>query len=411
MGDLFLVNRRKFLITSGAATFTLALGRLARAEEAAPFRIGALNPVTGAGSPYGSGMQTAIHIGADQVNAAGGAAGRKFEVYAEDTQTSSDAAVRAAKKLLQVNNVDAILGTWSSSVSLAVLPLTLGANKIEMNTSGAPEISTIDKKDLVWRYQGSGKAIGVAFAKAAEREGFKRVATMAYDNPSGRGNIGNFIKDWEEMGHKVITSLVYEPKQTSYRSEIQKVLASNPDAIVMSGYLPDTTIIMREWYQMGGTNKWIIPGWAAGTKLVENVGANVLQNVYAIDLMPDTQGDAYQNLNGEYEKKMGEAAKENPYATMCYDMVITLGLAIEHAGAKADDLTIVKSIRPVVNPPGTKVSSFAEGKKLLQSGKKINYEGASGPLDFDEYGDPRPNYSVSALKNGQWQLQYTVSSS
>jgi branched-chain amino acid transport system substrate-binding protein len=58
-------------------------------------------------------------------------------------------------------------------------------------------------------------------------------------------------------------------------------------------------------------------------------------------------------------------------------------------------------MRPVNNPPGTKVSSFAEGKKLLEAGQKINYEGASGPLDFDEKGDVKALFKLSVIKGGQ----------
>lgn len=411
MSTKLLMKRRQVLKAGGAAATALTLGRVSwAAGDAKPFVIGALNPITGAGSAYGSGMQYAIQFAADEVNAAGGAAGRMLKVIGADTQTSADAAVRAAKKLMQVDNVDAILGTWSSSVSVAVVPMTLDANMLEMNVSGAPELSTMDKKDLVWRYQGSGKAIGTAFARAAKKLNFKRIATMAYDNPSGRGNIGAFIDNWKAMGGNILGSVIYQPKQTSYRAELQKILAYQPEAIVASGYVPDTTIIMREWYQMGGTNKWIIPGWAAGAKLINAVGANVLKGVYAVDLIPDMQGGAYKQLNAKYQQKMGEPASENPYANMCYDMVISLALAIQRAGADADDLTIAKSMRPVANPPGQKVTSFADGKKLLEAGKEINYEGASGPLDFDKYGDPRPNYGVSAIADGKWAVQFTVSS-
>lgn len=64
-----------------------------------------------------------------------------LEVLAEDTQTTPDAAVLAAKKLIEVNGVNAILGTWSSGISLAVMPLTAAGIPL-MNTSGAPPISS-----------------------------------------------------------------------------------------------------------------------------------------------------------------------------------------------------------------------------------------------------------------------------
>jgi branched-chain amino acid transport system substrate-binding protein len=400
------LGRRPFLITAGASALALSLAPRTRA--AAPYRIGALNPVTGAGSPYGSGMQTAILLAADEVNQAGGAAGRTLEVIAEDTQTSPESAVLAAKKLIEVNRVDAILGTWSSGVSLAVMPLTDAADVILMNTSGAPSISTEDQRDLVWRFQATNDRFGAAFAEIAKREGVERPATMAFNNASGRGNADGFKKAWEAMGNEVVAAVVYEPDQPSYRSEVQQILAADPDLIVMGSYLPDTTIILREWYQMGGTNGWIIPGWAANPQLVENVGAELLDGVFSVDMVPNIEGEAFARLNESYQAKAGQPAGDNVYATMAYDMVISLALAIQHAGTDAGNLEIVQSIRSVANPEGTAVTGFAEGKKLLEQGEEINYEGASSRLDFDEYGDVTPDFGVSTLEDGKWVRQFVV---
>ena len=146
-------TRRAFLAVGAGLAAVAAAPRLAFAQATGTFRIGSLCPISGGGSSYGSGMQKAIEIAVAEVNAAGGAGGRKLELYSEDSQTKPEAAVLAAKKLIEVNKVQAILGTWSSGVTLAVMPLTDAANLIEMNTSGAPAISTLDTKDLVWRFQ------------------------------------------------------------------------------------------------------------------------------------------------------------------------------------------------------------------------------------------------------------------
>ena len=79
----------------------------------APFKVGALNSITGAGGTYGPGMLEAIKIGIAEVNAAGGAAGRELKLYAEDDQTRPDAAVLAARKLVDIQHVDAMIGIWS----------------------------------------------------------------------------------------------------------------------------------------------------------------------------------------------------------------------------------------------------------------------------------------------------------
>ncbi|HUN12178.1 MAG TPA: ABC transporter substrate-binding protein, partial [Rhabdaerophilum sp.] len=177
------LTRRMTLQSLAAAALAPALGGQAFAQGAT-FRIGALNPVTGAGSPYGSGMQKMILAAAEMVNAAGGAGGRKFEVFSEDTQTTPQAAVLAAKKLIEVNKVQAVVGTWSSGISLAVIPLINDANIFLMNTSGAPALSVppANAKGLSYRFQATNDRFGRAFAELCEKEGFKRPATMAFNN-------------------------------------------------------------------------------------------------------------------------------------------------------------------------------------------------------------------------------------
>lgn len=403
------VTRRELLAAPLAAALASALPTTALAQAGEPFRVGLLNPITGAGSPYGPGMQRALLMAIEEVNAAGGAGGRKLEGVAEDTQTKPDAAVLAAKKLIDVNKVQAVLGTWSSGVTLAVMPLTDEANIIEMNVSGAPAISTQDKKDLVWRYQATNDRFGAAFAEIAAKRGYKRPATMAFNNASGIGNTEGFRKAWEKRGGKVVAGVVYEPNRPSYRSELQKVLAEKPDVIVTGSYLPDTTIIIREWFQSGEKNAWIIPGWAANPDLVKALGAEACEGLISVDTVSAENGAAFRHFDAMYTKAMGRPASTNVYAPMAYDMLIVLALAMEAAGPGATVAQINGKIRDIANPPGTPVSTFAEGKAALAKKQKINYEGASSKLDFDQYGDVSPDFGVYVIEKGQLNRHDVVS--
>lgn len=394
-------SRRDVLLAGAGLAAASSLPRFAFAQDAGSFRIGSLCPVTGAGSTYGSGMQKAIEIGVAEVNGAGGAGGRKLELFSEDSQTKPDAAVLAAKKLIEVNKVQAILGTWSSGVTLAVMPIIDAAGIIEMNTSGAPAISTQDTKDLVWRFQATNDRFGQAFAVIAEKYGYKRPATMAFNNASGIGNTEGFKKAWEKKGGKVVAGVVYEPNRPSYRTELQQVLSAKPDVIVTGSYLPDTTIILREWFQSGQPVKWIIPGWAANPALVKALGNEVTEGIISVDSVSNENAASYKALNGAYEKAMGKPLSTNVYAAMTFDMVVCLGLAMEAAGPGASVAQINAKIRDVANPDGTKVFSFAEGKKLLAAKQKINYEGASSRLDFDQYGDVTPDFGMFVIEKGE----------
>lgn len=407
---MFELKRREFLATAAAAgVLGAAAPSLVRAQAPA-FRIGALNPITGLGGPYGPGMQKAILFAAEEVNAAGGAGGRRLEVFPEDTQTQPQAAVLAAKKLIEVNKVQAILGTWSSGVSLAVVPLTNEANILLMNTSGAPALSVppANAKGLSYRFQATNDRFGRAFAEIARREGYKRPATMAFNNASGIGNAEGFKKAWEAKGGKVYAGVVYEPSRPSYRSELQQVLSARPDVIVTGSYLQDTTIILREWYQTGQPVKWIIPGWAANPDLVKALGPEVCEGIISVDSVSNETARSFAHFGAKYQQATGQPGNSNVYAAMTYDMVITLALAMEAAGPNATVAQINAKIREVANPPGEAVYAFADGRDALKAGRKINYEGASSVLDFDQYGDVSPNFGAYFIEKGQLNRRYVV---
>ncbi len=402
-------NRRQ-IIAGGASALGLALTGGRALAQGAAFRLGALNPITGAGSPYGSGMQKMIQAAVAVVNAAGGAGGRQFELISEDTQTSPQAAVLAAKKLIEVNQVRAIVGTWSSGVSLAVAPLTNDADIFLFNTSGAPALSgpPANAKGLLYRFQATNDRFGRAFAEIAVKQGYKRAATMAFNNASGIGNTSGFKRAWEAKGNSVIADVVYEPNQPSYRAELQKVLAAKPDVIVMGSFLPDTTIILREWFQSGEANKWIIPGWAANPQLIAALGNEATEGVISVDSVSNEQAPSFAAYDAAHRTATGQPGASNVYAAMTWDMVMTLALAMEAAGPNAGTAAINAKIREIANPPGEEVFTYAAAKAALAAGRKINYQGASSILDFDQFGDVTPDFGVFFIEKGKLERKYVV---
>jgi branched-chain amino acid transport system substrate-binding protein len=401
------ISRRNFVIASAAAAACAALPGMAGAQSRPPFKIGSLNSITGTGGPYGSGMLEAIKIGIAEVNAAGGAAGRQFQLFAEDDQTKPDAAVLAVKKLIEINKVDAVLGIWSSSIGLATLPITNAATLISMNTCGSPELLTEDKRDLVWQFQASNAIFGRAFAEAARTRAFKRPAVMAFNNSTFVAQAEYFKRAWEVGGSKVGAHIVYEPNQTSYRTELEKVLKSKPDVIALCSYTPDATIILKEWYQSGQDCKFIMPGWSATPDLVKALGPKVTDGIISISNVAAETHMAFQRFSAAFRKVTGK--EPDIFAAESYDMVITLALAIESAGANADTLAINSNIRTVTNAPGTKVSSFLEGRDALRKKVKIDYDGASSSLEFGKFGETVPDFGVSEIVAGAFVRKEVIS--
>jgi branched-chain amino acid transport system substrate-binding protein len=390
------ITRRESLKAIGAAAGFFAMGLPVNLGAEEPIRLGTLCPLTGAGGPYGPQMQEAIVRVVKEINDSGGINGRPIQLFNEDSQTNPEAAVRATHKLIEVNKVVAIMGTWASAVTLAVAPICYTNKVVEFSVSGADSISDLQDDDYIFRTQPNTFLQGEVHGKFVLDKGWKRVAYMALQTPFAKSFGDTFKKVIETGGGKIVEYLVYEADRPSYRSELTKVLASKPDHIMLMGYTPDSTVIYKELFKMGYKGGIQGPSYAVNQKLVDNVGAEVAEGAYGLDPGMDPQSPASKNLF----RLMG-TADVNTYAAQTYDHInlITLSLA---AGKVYTGTGIRDHLRTIANPPGTEVGSFQEGMKSLKEGKKINYQGASGACDFDKKGDimSRP-FSFSQVKNGK----------
>ncbi|HSH99242.1 MAG TPA: ABC transporter substrate-binding protein, partial [Reyranella sp.] len=143
------IGRRTALLSGVAAVAAPSVLR----AQGEPIKIATLTPLTGAGGPYGPVMAKVAAAVVEEVNAAGGVLGRRVQLISEDDQTSPEAAVRAARKLIDVDKVSAIMGTWASSVTTAVAPLCWESKTFLCTGSGADSITLLPHQGYLVRTQ------------------------------------------------------------------------------------------------------------------------------------------------------------------------------------------------------------------------------------------------------------------
>src|SRR5262245_4555735 len=233
------MTRRELLKASAVAGVALGAPAIGRAQSKEPIPIGTLCPLTGAGGSYGPDMQKAVVAVAERVNSSGGIHGRPIQLFHEDDQTNAEAGVRAARKLIDVNKVVAIVATWASAVTLAVKPLCVEARVFLIGVSGADAVTQGDHKGYVARTQPNTNLQGRMYAKfAASKKEWKRVAYLALQTPFAVPFGEAFTGALKAAGATITDDLIYEDKKPSYRSEVTRVLATNPDLILLEGYDP-----------------------------------------------------------------------------------------------------------------------------------------------------------------------------
>src|SRR4029079_963217 len=137
----------------------------------------------------GPSMRKAMEFVVQEVNAAGGVLGRKVQLVSEDDQTSPDAAVRAARKLIDVDKVSAIMGTWASSVTTAVAPLCWESKTFLCTVSGADSITLLPHQGYLIRTQPNSQLQVTRLGEFILSLGAKKVFTMIPQTPFTQSTI------------------------------------------------------------------------------------------------------------------------------------------------------------------------------------------------------------------------------
>lgn len=373
-------TRRAILRTGLAAGTMLAAPRLLHAAEG-PIQLAALVPLTGAGGSYGPDMAKAAKAVIDQVNGAGGILGRQIALTVADDQTSPDAAVRAARQLIDVTKVAAIIGTWASSVTTAVAPLCWESKTFLTTTSGAESITQLPTDGYLIRTQPTTSLQGTKFGQFAVEKGAKKVFFLSPQTPFFQSEYDAIAAAVKAAGGQT-ASLVYDDQKPSYRSEIDTVLRFGPDAIILGGYTPDTTVVLKDLFRAGFKGAKIGFAYAINQKLIDSVPKPVVEGCYTLAPSPAEGSAAFTDL-----VKLVGMPHPDPYTAQVYDQTNLVILAMAQSG-EATGTGIRNAVRKVSQAPNGKVVENAlDGLKAIAAKQPIAYQGASGPCKFTDRGD------------------------
>ncbi|MDQ0470768.1 ABC transporter substrate-binding protein [Labrys wisconsinensis] len=241
--------------TAGLAALAALAAGAAPAQTKEPIAIGVIANLTGTDVKSSTAMVRGVELAAEAVNAAGGADGHPIKLIVEDSQYKTQEALNAATKLFDVDKVPAVIMFGGSSLELAVAPIAKAKGKLLINTSSSsPKLgefpgtlySILPLDDIV------GKALGAWVAT----QSVKSVAFVVPNNTFGIGLMDASAAAFEAAGGKVLTKIVYSEGQPDYRTDLQQLLARQPDAIITAGYGDDSRTVFKAARGLGLKQSW-----------------------------------------------------------------------------------------------------------------------------------------------------------
>jgi neutral amino acid transport system substrate-binding protein len=372
-------------------------------------RLGILLSATGDVSSIAQPLPEAVRLLAKKVNECGGVNGGQVEVFFQDDQSKPDTGTAAMTKLVTTDRVAGVVGSFASGVSTAAASIAT-QNKVMIVSPGStsPTLTEQAKKGVYqnfWARTAPPDTFQApALAKLVFDKGIRKVATIAINNDYGVGFQKEFIATFKKLGGTVTNEAKptrYDPKATTFDSEVKSAFEGKPEALVAIVY-PDETgpLVIKAAYEQGLLNgvKVFFPDAGYSTAFPGQVGKNrdgklILDG--ALGTVPGASGPFLKNFQEAWQKQVNKPL--TPYLTQTWDAAALLVLAAQAAKVNTG-VGIAGKIREVSAGPGKEVSDVCEGLKLLVKGEKINYQGASGNVDIDAYGDVVGSYDV-------WQIQ------
>jgi branched-chain amino acid transport system substrate-binding protein len=375
-------------VAATALTFSVALPAQAASEDKT-LRVAGIIPLTGGLSFLSPPEVAAIHLAIDEINAAGGVLGNKVQLTIADSGDGDTLQIadQSATKAI-AGKADVVIGAASSGVTRSIINKITGAQIAEISMSNtAPDLSTWKDGGYYFRTAPSDLLQGKIIANQILQDGSKNVAIIYQDSSYGKG-LADVASGVLTKGKATVTPYAFPENETNFASIVDKALAAKPDAILLVSYdEAKKAIPALKAKAFDAKNLYLVDGNLADYS--KESFAAYLNGAKGSLPGKATDKSFAAKLKAKYKAVTKKDLTELAYGAETYDAVILAALAAQASG-KATGAGIKSQLTNVslAGSGKVKVTSFAAGLKALKAGKKINYDGQSGPVEFDKNGDP-----------------------
>ncbi len=384
----------------------LVAGSAYGAGAAGPLVVGIVAPFTGADAQLGPAYFAACLPATRIINNAGGILGQQVTCKQFDTRGEPADAVPAVRQMVaSTPNLFMVIGCTSDEASSVMpileqsrVPTFCQTGQSEFNQSNFTYFHRLVPPDEFDAYA----MVGIAtFLKH-----YKRIALVFGNDIGSQTFVAPAIRAIKKVGAEVVINQALDLKQSSYRTEVAKLLAAKPDVILTEALGPADATYLSEVKQLNhtmipvvGSSATIDPVWFKAVTAA--IGVDVLiKNFIANDTPSTFSGPGYDTFKTNLLASASQFANAPKYTKRAstihlYDGITMTALAA--TAAKSTDRTVVNAwiIKIGNGSPGAQVvASYTEGLAALNAGKAIRYDGAGGPTHFDKWNNSNNGFIV-----------------
>lgn len=328
--------------------------------------IGNYGSLTGAEATFGINTRDGVILAIEEWNKKGGVLGKVIELKAYDNQGKPEEARLSVEKLINIDNVVALIGEVASTRSLAGAPVAQ-QYKVPMITPSSTNPLVTQKGDYIFRNCFIDPFQGEVMAKFAFNSLKLKKASILRDSKSdySMGLADYFIKKFTSLGGEIISDEKYVSGDVDFKAQLTSIKSKSPDFIFIPGYYTEVGLIARQAREQGLKVPFLGgDGWDSD-KLTEIGGKSIEGAYFSNHYTSEDPAPKVQNFIKDYEKRFG--SKPDGLAALGYDAANILITAIQSAnspeGAKIRDaLAQVKNFDGV-----TGITTIDENRDAIKS--------------------------------------------
>lgn len=354
---------------------------------------GELLPFTGSKAVLSSWATHGDAAAVYDVNHNGGVMGKMLTSVSADTAGDAVDTVPALRKLL-IDNPAFIVGPYSLT-AMAVINEFDPNHVVDYIIGGTTQLDHMTQH-YVFRTTASDSAEVVAMATYAIKHGYKRAAYIFDNSANTQGLVQPLTASYTRQGGTVAANETLVPDQSSYSSEITAAFAKHPQVVFAAFDQQTATTVFADMRQLGDLNVPVVGEDVLGSPGYAKAMGQPQASKYLYSVSGASPGgQAYQHFLDDYAAVYHTKQILSSSYNM-YDSVIISALAMT-AAHSTDPKVWVSDLTKISNPPGTACYTYASCVALLKAGTKINYEGATGPEDFNSYHNTFSGFGVDGF--------------
>jgi branched-chain amino acid transport system substrate-binding protein len=350
--------------------------------------IGGVAPLTGGSATFGASTRNGVALAFKAVNDAGGIdiGGTKYllNLIFEDDQGSPEVAANAYRKLIDQDEVVAIIGSVMSKCTLAGAPIAQDAG-VPMISPTSTNILVTQTGDYIFRACFIDPFQGAVVASFSYNDLKAKTAAVIFDNANDytKGLAEVFKPSFEKLGGKVVAyeSFTGEDQTTDFSAQLTNIKAANPEVIFLAAYYAAAALEAKQARALGITVPFVgADGWDS-SELTKLAGEAIEGGYFCNHYSPEDPSPINQNYLKKYTERFGQTP--DALATLAYDAALILIDSIQRAGS-------------------------TDGAAIRDAMAATNMQCVSGQITFDENRNPIKSAAIIKVEGGKFVFEKTV---